>query len=130
MMGIYLKKLPSNLTYVQKLCFKPLPYLDPNELETLIQMFGDTVNPLIRYFQRVGLSLLEMDAEDDEDDEAESIVSEEIVYLDPDTDWCKALNSNLDSDDPDDSDWAEDRLPSPSTARESELAIVRSANAR
>ncbi|KAJ7221902.1 hypothetical protein C8J57DRAFT_1253827 [Mycena rebaudengoi] len=124
MMEIYLKKLPSDLTYVQKLCFKPLPYLDPDELETLIQTFGDTVNPLVRYFQRAGLSLLEMDAESDED-EADSIVSEEIVYLDPDTDWRKALNSNLDSDDPDDSDWAEDRLSSPSTTRESELAIVK-----
>ncbi|KAJ7223784.1 hypothetical protein C8J57DRAFT_1253349 [Mycena rebaudengoi] len=76
MMEVYLKKFPSNLTDVQKLSFKLILYLDPDKLKTLIQAFGNTVNPLIRYFQRVQLSLVDMEAESDRDDEYESIVSE------------------------------------------------------
>ncbi|KAJ7233360.1 hypothetical protein C8J57DRAFT_1250016 [Mycena rebaudengoi] len=106
MMDTYMKKLPSHLTDIQKLSFKPLPYLEAEELETLIQAYGDSLNPLLKYFQKASLSLIDIDVESDEDDD--SIASKDsIIYMDsddPDINWHQLLTSTLTELD-NDVDW-------------------------
>jgi hypothetical protein len=70
MLEIY-RKLPGDLPDIQKLLFKPLPLLEEAELLKLVDTLGDSVNPLVRYLQKAGRSLVDDDLESDDDFESD-----------------------------------------------------------